>query len=502
MNKILKTLIFLLATFFLCQDHKAEQLAFAPADNLLSDLPLTDTWHPQDSSISDMKFYPVQPAVAVQWYVSGNGNDSNDGKSSQTAFKTLKKAESVVKPGDTVLIGNGIYTDDESSNGHTVLSIRTSGLPDAWITWKAMPGHQPEIHPKGWAGIEISGSYHILDGLTVIGGNDAITLLEALEDAKKPTPNPKFNTNGIFVNGRNNKPDEKPHHIIIRNCTVGKNPGGGITVIEADYVTIEDCKVFENAWFMRYAGSGITTLNNWAFDDKPGYHIIVQRNFVWNNKTMVPWEKTGKLSDGNGILLDVTNRADGQGATNPNADAVVDSPQKTTAETSSPKIEKPARPEWKGRALIANNLSAYNGGSGIHTFQTKHVDIINNTTYWNGQTVGYQELFPNRSEDVVILNNIIVPRPGGKVTSDNKNTNITWDYNLYPIDQTVFKGANDIVADPKFIHIDPNPIKGNFRLKADSPGLDTGTDRNVQLQDLLGNARPFGEGLDRGAFEQ
>jgi hypothetical protein len=37
----------------------------------------------------------------------------------------------------------------------------------------------------------------------------------------------------------------------------------------------------------------------------------------------------------------------------------------------------PQRPKWKRRSLIANNLSAFDGGSGIHTFHTRHVDIIN-----------------------------------------------------------------------------------------------------------------------------
>ena len=352
----------------------------------------------------------------------------------------------------------------------------------------------------GWCGIQVSGSYHILDGLSVIGNNDSIVLLKAQEDAKKPTPDPYFNTNGIFFNGRGNKPDEKPHHLIVRHCVVGKCAGGGIVGIEMDYLTVEDCRVFENAWFMRYGGSGITTLNNWAHDDAPGYHIIIQRNFVWNNKTLVPWEQIGKLSDGNGIILDVTDQNTANGATNPNADTVVKPTSQTAAQPAEP--SKPKRPEWKGRALIANNLSAFNGGSGIHTFRTRHVDIINNTTYHNGGIVGYQELFPNRSDDVVILNNIIVPRPGGQVTSNNRNTNIRWDYNVYPAAQTVFTGPNDLVADPRFIDPQPDPMKGNFRLTKGSRALNSGTGDVPLSTDIIGKARPTSTGRDRGAFEQ
>ncbi len=437
---------------------------------------------------------------AQVWHVSGTGNDANDGKTSATAFRSLQKAADLVQPGDVVWIENGTYTNADKGDGSAVLSIKTSGKPDAWITWKARPGHRPEIRPTGWNGIHVSGSYHILDGLTVLGNNESTVLLAAQEDAKKPKADPYFNTNGIFVEGRRKAPDAKPHHVTIRHCTVAKCAGGGIVGIEMDYFTVENCRVYDNAWFMRYGGSGITTLNNWAFDDAPGYHVVIQRNFVWNNKTLVPWEKIGKLSDGNGILLDVTDQA-GQGATNPNADAVV---KADTSKTPPPAVaapEKPRRPEWKGRALIANNVSAYNGGSGIHTFRTRHVDIINNTTYHNGGIVGYQELFPNRSEDVVILNNVIVPRPGGKVTSNNRNTAIRWDYNVYPTAQEVFKGEHDVVAEVNFIDVQADPTKGNFRLANGSRALNSGSTEVAQKTDLTGKARPAA-GRDRGAFEQ
>ncbi|MBC7651368.1 MAG: right-handed parallel beta-helix repeat-containing protein [Deinococcales bacterium] len=447
-------------------------------------------------------FIPVLFSIQLSaqvWHVAGNGDDANDGKTTKTAFKTLQKAANLVQPGDVVLIGDGVYTDTGKSDGSAVVNIFKSGKPNAWITFKAEIGAKPVVHPYGWCGIQIKGSYIIIDGLTVIGNNDSTVLLHAQEDAKKKQPNPYFNSNGIVVEGRKNKPEEKPHHTIIRNCEVGKCAGGGIVGLEMDYLTVEDCKVYENAWFMRYGGSGISLLNNWAFDDAPGYHIIIQRNYVWNNKTLVNWETIGKLSDGNGIILDVTDQAR-SGATNPNADAVV---KKDTTAVNAPQINpKPKRPEWKGRALIANNLSAYNGGSGIHVFRTKYVDIINNTTYHNGGIVGYQELFPNNSEDVVILNNIIVPRPGGKVTSNNKNTNIKWDFNLYPIDQNVFKGANDIVADPKFLDIQLDITKGNFRLAKTSLGINSGSKDVPQVKDITGKLRPIGGGTDRGAFEQ
>lgn len=438
----------------------------------------------------------VSHSNAQVWYVTGKGSDDANGKSVITAFRSLQKAADMVQPGETVLIGDGIYTNGDKASGSAVLAINMSGKPSAWITWKAMTGQHPEIRPAGWAGIQVTGSYHIIDGLRVTGANDSIVLLQAQEDTKKAAADPHFNTNGIFVNGRPRKANEKPHHVIIRNCIVGKCPGGGVIGIETDYLTIEDCKVFENAWFMRYGGSGISTLQNWAYDDAPGYHNIIQRNYVWNNRTMVAWEKIGKLSDGNGIILDVTDD-EVKGATNPNADVVIKSGD--SAAVSIP--QKPRRPEWKGRALVANNLSAYNGGSGIHTFRTKYVDVINNTTYHNGGIVGYPEIFANSSEDIVFLNNIIVPRPGGKVTANNKNKNIRWNYNLYPVMQDFFKGPNDIVADPEFINIQADVLKGNFAVTLSSPAVDSATTEMLQAKDISGKPRAKGKKVNRGAFE-
>ena len=203
---------------------------------------------------------------------------------------------------------------------------------------------------------------------------------------------------------------------------------------------------------------------------------------------------TINISDGNGIILDVTDQAVTGGATNPNGDAVVSS-------ISAANAGNPKRPVWKARSLIANNLSAFNGGSGIHTFRTSHVDIFNNTTYWNGAVVNYEELFANRSTDIVILNNIIVPRPGGRATSNNRNTDIRWDYNLYPVAQDVVAGPNDIVADPRFVRIDRDLTRADFRVKKNSGAIGSGTQELAQRTDLQGTARPV-RLRDRGAFEQ
>jgi len=441
--------------------------------------------------------FPIPVFAGRTLHVSGNGDDAGDGASPETAFATLQKAADLAEPGDTVLVGDGLYPN----SGDPLLKLAKFGRPDAWITFKAAPGARPELRPTGWNGILITGAYYIIDGLTVTGANDSIRLIDALKEEQNPKPNPYFNTNGISLDGRKNAPDKKPHHAIIRNCTVSKMPGGGITMLEADYLIVEDNLVFENCWFMRYGGSGITTNGNWAFDDAPGYHIIIQRNKVWDNKTLVPWSHIKKLSDGNGILLDVTDIGR-TGPANPTAEAAAAADAAAKKEAANPTKPKSLRPEWKGRALIANNLSAYNGGSGIHVFRTQYVDIVNNTTYWNGQIVNYEELFSNNSRDIVILNNIIVPAPAGRVTSNNRNQNVRWDNNLYPVKQDVVRGVHDIVADPMFVKVRRDLREADFSLRVGSPAIDKASGELSQPNDLTGKKRPIANSADLGALEK
>lgn len=410
---------------------------------------------------------------ATEWYVIGKtGDDANSGLSPKEAFRTLQKAADIVEPGDIVYIGDGTYSPADPHDD-AVLEISRSGREDAWIVWKAMKGQEPMLRPTGWNGILVYGSYHVIDGLTVIGPNDSIALKNAIADAAKKTPDMYFNTNGIYFNGRMRSPEEKPHHLVVRNCTVCKCGGGGIIGIEIDYMTVENCDVFDNAWYARYACSGISMLNNWAYDDAPGYHIVIRNNVVWNNRGLVPWQATGKLSDGNGIILDVTD-PDTPAMSNPDGDAFVSGQQET---------KKTVRPLWNNRSLIENNLSAFNGGSGIHCFRTSNVDIVNNITYWNGSVVDYQELFPNVSRNIVIKNNIIVPRPGGKVTSDNKNTDITWDGNVYPSEQNVFRGANDMIAMPEFVRPNRELDPRGFRIR--NAGMFKG--KGADMKEILKN---------------
>ncbi len=64
-----------------------------------------------------------------------SGSDANNGMTDSTAFFSVARCASTVKPGDTCLVKNGTYTESVYST--------TSGTATGRITYKNYPGHRP-----------------------------------------------------------------------------------------------------------------------------------------------------------------------------------------------------------------------------------------------------------------------------------------------------------------------------------------------------------------------
>jgi hypothetical protein len=423
---------------------------------------------------------PATSALAKRYYVSDAlGSDANSGLSMTSPFKTINAGQNAALPGDTVLVMNGTYVPA------TTIQLLKSGTADKYITYKAYPGHTPKFAFSGsiWNAVSINGSYLVLEGIEFQGNNQNLTYAGALAsytDKQAGGTNndlyATYNMNGVSIGGP--RTDSKfPHHVMIRNCKIHDFPGGGLSAIQADYVTFEGNTIYNNAWYMMYGGSGISILTPFDSDANTGYKNIIRNNSCSNNKTTIPWIglTPARLSDGNGIIIDVNVRPYGSTAT-----------------------DKP----YKGRTLVENNISFNNGGSGIHAFEAAHVDIINNTTYSNAQVmVDYADLYANTCSDVKIMNNVVYSKPGGKCNTNNKNTNVTYDYNIYFNGATAVKGANDKVVDPQFVNLTTDLATANFSVKSGSPAIDAGTKVLFSPNDIKGVARPKGGSVDCGAYE-
>jgi len=401
------------------------------------------------------------------YYVSGDGSDTNNGLSTASPFRTIQKAADLTNPGDRVFIMNGLYTNPHSG---FALGIRRSGAPNAWITYKAYPGHKPKIKHNSWNGILIRDgvSYIEIDGLEIEGNNANISLEYALSQ-KTNTSTPLTNGNCITVDGSKKG---YTHHIRILNNKVHGCGGAGIAIIKSDYVRIHNNEVFNNCWYSALGNSGISLYQSWNSDNNQGYKIFVTNNKIYNNRQYIPWYLKGSIQDGHGLIID-------------------DFDHFQSGLTSA---------AYKGRTYIANNITYKNGGSGIIAHRSDHIDIVNNVSYLNNQSpeITHGQIIANISEDVNIVNNILYAFPGKKVNNNHQNINVTYDYNIYANSSNIaVKGPNDIVADPQFV----NPANGDFRLQADSPGIDKGLKWNVLTTDFAGNPRPSGTRFDIGAYE-
>jgi parallel beta-helix repeat protein len=404
-----------------------------------------------------------QISTPTTYYVSGTGNDRNSGRTTSSAFKTIQRAADLTNPGDTVLIMNGEYRNAPERG--TVVSIERSGTASAWIKFKAYPGHFPKIKHNTWNGIMLSDgvSYIEISGLEIIGSNADITLTYALSQARN-TSNKLTNGTCIDIDGR----DRIVHHINVVNNKVHDCPGGGISVIAADYVKVDNNTVFNNSWYSPYGNSGISFFKSGDYDNNRGYKHFVTNNKTYNNRQYVKTLSSARISDGNGIIIDSSKLGRNGG--------------------------------YKGRTLIANNISYNNGGSGIHAHESEHIDIVNNTVYRNARSpeLTKGQLYAGYSNDVKIFNNIIYALSGQKGNTNTKNTSVIYDYNLYSegVVNAVI-GIHDVIANPRFINLSI----ADFRLQSTSPAINKGRDWSSVKTDYVGNPRPIGNAHDIGAYE-
>jgi hypothetical protein len=410
-----------------------------------------------------------------------NGSDANDGRSRASAFATLDRAAREVRPGSTVLVMSGTYTSDGTKYP---LVLSTSGTPDAWITFAAAPGEHPVIQiPRGagaWAGIYLPGtSYVVIDGFEVVGQNGSISAAEA---AGNDGTQAVLNEVCIYVDGAGfgDFHPPVPHDVVIRNCVVHGCSSAGIAANVADAITIAHNHVYDDAWWTVFGTSGISLYHP---TDVPGsgttagYKNVIVGNLVHGNENRLPWKDGNPpgIYDGNGIIID-----DGNHTQRPLGIADVQG--------------KP----YTGRSQVANNIVHDNGGRGIHTYSSSHVDIVNNTTWNNLLTasphIGYGEIDAESCTDVNVVNNVAVNRNGKDA---NRADGGVYAYNVWYGPRVPYAGgAHDVVADPMLA----DPAGGDFAPLPGSPARRSGTSALAPTVDFFGNPRPP-EAIDRGAVQ-
>lgn len=425
-------------------------------------------------------------------YVSRKGSDEADGQTPGTAFASLARAVAAATPGTTILVGDGVYDSDDRQ---PLVIIDRAGTPDRWITLRPAPGATAVLRGTGWNVIKLdhNAAYVEVRGFVVEGHSREITHEDALNDGltterdgNRYLGDPRFNTNGISIDGREGTADGgKAHHIRIIENTVRHMSGAGISAIHADHITIEGNHSHHNCFRMRYASSGISFWQAWNFDQDPGYRIFILRNRSHSNRTYVPWAHTKKISDGNGIIIDdFINYQTFYGNSN-------------------------GEP-YSGRTLVQNNLVYGNGGSGMHAYAANHVDFVNNTAYHNAQSpeLSWRQISAgSKCRDIRLFNNILWAQDGKPINLDtfgsaeilyghnlmfgdgNNATNVGGGFDTGSGESQQARSIENQVADPWFVRPALDPEIADFTVLPLSPAVGRATPEHLPLVDLFGEVR-------------
>lgn len=146
------------------------------------------------------------PASAATYYVSPGGNDSVQASSISAPFRTLQRAVSVLRSGDSIVLGEGVYQGGATISGVDNVSIQAEG--------------QAVMDGSG-AGSD--------DGLRIIGSR-GVTV-----------------TNTIFRNWRRaGFFASQAHGLTIRDCTSTSNGRQGFLTVNTSDVTIQNCQATNN----------------------------------------------------------------------------------------------------------------------------------------------------------------------------------------------------------------------------------------------------------------
>jgi hypothetical protein len=419
----------------------------------------------------------TDPDQTCTLYVSPTGSNNNSGTSASSAI-TLLGAASVAVAGDVVCIEPGTYDlsstfmPAHSGNANAWITYENVGTGTVNILWTAgsNASDQTMFHMYN-ATFPDGPSYLIFKGLTLNGQNVA--------------------ENGFFCEGSS--------HLKYLDDTVENMGSSGIGSVKCDYQTADHDLVYHNGYEGGWS-SGISYNSNQFFDTYAGVH-----NFVTNNIVAGNYDGSSHHTDGNGIIMDLSNG--------------------TYTEGTTPNV------------LIANNVVYGNGGRCIEINYSSNAWVLNNTCYDNGLdlTLGkVGDIVNSYSNNDVFVNNIVQswnneisldnfgsPNPTGLTYKDN----LIYEGTTAKVTTGYTTGNPDFVSPPAYNAtaggqyantISPTALGNDLTLQTSSPATNAGIDptslagSNTSLvndisqyiyTDIDGTARPKGGPFTLGAYQ-
>jgi len=409
-------------------------------------------WNGQAAAIDVAKSFAGLESTT--YYVDCNeGDDANPGTAPTKAWSTLAPANAaLLQPGDSLRLRR----DCDWTGPLTVGWTGTQAHP---VTVEGFgTGNLPRIESTDFAGVSVTGSYVVFDGLNV----NATPAL--LDDSCKEQP-VGYRLGFYFGPGSTNN--------VVKNSVV-ENAGAGIDI---------------------GSGSSGNTIT---------HNELLNNNMMFDTD---PWTNDG---GGDGILIegdsnDVSfNHIAGSYACSrryPADGSAVELSGATNNRIHHNHIDS----NWIFAEISrsSNNDFAYNvstnGGFTVHD-DSSGTSLYNNVFYVPGG--GVVSCYPCPVGALSLVNNIFVADTAmytqGPVT---ENHNLFWVRSGGPPATTQRFDPTSIVADPQFV----DPANGDFHLLPTSPAVNAGSTESVQAgdaTDMDGKTVPQGPAVDIGVYEQ
>jgi hypothetical protein len=409
-------------------------------------------------------------------FASPSGNDGNSGTSA-SAPKTFNGAAAASQPGSVVCLLAGTY------NMGGTFTPTNSGSPSSWIVYQ--PSGNGAVNFVWTAGATGQPMFKFGTG-------------------SFPSGAAYLEFKGFNLNGQNNAADgffcQGGHHISFIGNSINNTGGSGVGAVNCDYLTSDHNLINHNGYLYGWTSAISYNSAQW-FDNYPGFHNIVSNNIITGE-----FDGSSNHTDGNGIILDLSN-----GSYN-----------YSTANTPP--------------ALIINNVVYGNGGRCIQANVVTNFWIVNNTCYKNNldTSLGNVGSFTTQnSNNGYFINNIAVSVASNNPSYDQESStaNVQYFADMYTGSSPNFSYSNPsqlINADPLFLlppslsiggyttSLAPSLLGSDLTLLATSPAYNKGIDpstlsglsasiisdlKKYIYTDINGKARPQGGGSDLGAYQ-
>lgn len=309
-------------------------------------------------------FRTIPPATL---YVDPAGDDGNDGRTPQTAFRTVQHAADVVQPGDVVYLRGGVYP--------IRVRFSHSGTASDPIVWASYPGE--------WAVFDGSNETPASSTAKVLVSGASWNVFANFEVRSGPQE-------GVFVDGASDN--------IFSNLWTHGNFYSGITNYGSDRNRYEYIVSFDNY--------DVTNPSGRYGDDADGMSIssgdgnVVYASIVFNNSDdgIDTWRSTNTLVD------HVISHDNGRGAYG-NGNGIKAGGNGDLVHT-----------------VVRNSIAFNNRGNGFDENSGRDVHFLNDTSFANG---GYA--FTGGST-TVLRNNLAYGSDPGLWGSDSQHN--SWDLGI------------------------------------------------------------------------